>query len=169
MITLSNIDGDTLQIGIAGYQYPDPDGYHWDLNWLSVNVRWQRAEAIWQASDPCLSTEELLDLLDWFRQAQQGKQTNSSLEFMEPCLKFESLADKETPRLRVYLRHELHPGKSLALPAILQSIVTIVNQANEDGSFWLEFPLSATDILSAVMALQGMIDQFPVRIESAQN
>ena len=166
MITLSNSDGDTLQFWVSGYQYPDPDGYYWDLNWLSVNVRWQRAEAIWQASDPCLSTEELLDLREWFTCCEQAKQASESIEFMEPCLKFAWLTDANVPRLRVDLRHELYPGNTLNLPPTLQSVTKMTTDPNEDRSFWLEFPLPAINISALAMDLQAMIDQHPVRHES---
>jgi hypothetical protein len=166
MITLSNGDGDTLQFWVSGYQYPDPDGYYWDLNWLSVNVRWQRAEALWQASDPCLSTEELLALLEWIPRCEQEKPASESIEFMEPCLKFAWLTDANLPRLRVYLRYELYPGNTLNLPPTLQSVIEMPNDPKEDNSFWLEFPLSAVNISALLIGLQAMIDQHPVRHES---
>ncbi|MBM4208720.1 MAG: hypothetical protein FJ190_12235 [Gammaproteobacteria bacterium] len=165
MITLSNSDGDTLQFWVSGYQYPDPDGYYWDLNWLSVNVRWQRAEALWQASDPCLSTEELLDLLEWITRCEQEKPASESIEFMEPCLKFAWLTDANLPRLRLYLRYELYPGNTLHLPPPLQSATKLPKDPNQDRIFWLEFPLPDINLAALVLDLQAMIDQFPVRQE----
>lgn len=163
MISLSNYGGDSLQIWIDSYQFPDPGGYYWDLNWLCMNVRWQRAEAVWQASDSCLSTEELLDLFDWFKHGEQAKE---SIDFMEPCLKFSRLTENGMPKLRVYLKHELHPGKTLNLPSILQSVTKMNNDLNQENSFWLEFPLTVDNTSNLLIALQEMIDQFPVRHEN---
>lgn len=161
-MTLSNLHGDKLQLWISAYQFPDPDGYYLDLNWLSINVIWQRAEAVWQASDPCLTTEELSDLLDWFK---LGEKANESIEFMEPCLKFSWLTENDIPRLRVYLQHELNPEKTINLPRILQSVTRMTNASNDDSSFWLEFPISAVNISTLVSDLEAMVDQFPVRHE----
>jgi hypothetical protein len=167
MMTLTNFQGDTLQLWIEGYQYLDLDGYHWDLNWLSVYVRWQRGSEIWQACDPCLSTEEVLELADWFQALPTCQMTSTDITFMEPGLKFEWLVDQCL--LRIYLREELDPRRSDNLPSLLQPVITKHSVTDDPEDFYLEFPLSPVNIQTQLKALHTMAAQFPVRHERNLN
>jgi hypothetical protein len=165
MMTLSNHDGDLLQLWIGGYQYPDPDGYFWDLNWLKVNVRWQRGTEIWQASDPCLSTEELMNLQVWLSEIQSSTSEHLNIGFMEPCLQFEWEQTGSKPRLRIGLSNELDPRRSDKLPAIMQKISIPSHDDDDQCGIWLEFPASAIIIPTLVQGLAKMTAQFPARHE----
>ena len=165
MMTLSNHDGDLLQLWIGGYQYPDPDGYFWDLNWLKVNVRWQRGTEIWQASDPCLSTEELMNLQVWLSEIQSSTSEHLNIGFMESCLQFEWQQTGSTPRLRISLSNELDPRRSDKLPDIMRTPGMPSQDEDAHSGIWLEFPASAINIQNLVQALTNMTAQFPVRHE----
>lgn len=165
MLTLSNDAGDLLQIWIEDYQYPDPDGYFWDLNWLNVTVRWQRGTEIWQASDPCLSTEELLELQAWLNEIQSDTTGHSNIRFMEPCLLFEWRQVDGTPMLSICLSNELDPRRSDKLPDIMQKTGMPSHDEDAHSGIWLEFPTSAINIHNLVQALTNMSAQFPVRHE----
>ncbi|WP_054761759.1 WapI family immunity protein [Methylomonas koyamae] len=141
MLTLSNDAGDLLQIWIEDYQYPDPDGYFWDLNWLNVTVRWQRGTEIWQASDPCLSTEELLELQAWLNEIQSDTTGHSNIGFMEPCLRFEWRQVNSMPMLSICLSSELDPRRSDKLPDIMQKTGMPSHDEDAHSGYGLSFPL----------------------------
>jgi hypothetical protein len=165
MLTLSNDAGDLLQIWIEDYQYPDPDGYFWDLNWLNVTVRWQRGTEIWQASDPCLSTEELLDLQVWLNEVQSGTTERLSIDFMEPCLRFAWRPNGHSSILRIDLSNELDPRRSDKFPQIMQKSGMPSHDDDDHRGIWLEFSASAINIHNLVQTLTNMSAQFPVRHE----
>lgn len=163
MMTLTNFQGDTLQLWINGYQYPDSVMYYCDLNWLDVSIRWQRGYEIWQASDPCLTTEEVLGLLDWFKALPACPTVSTSLWPLEQTVSFEWLTGRQV--LRICLQDAFDPRHSDNLPLLLQSL-TVERSADDDSdSFFLEFPLSPEDIETQVQAIQTMAARFPVRHE----
>jgi hypothetical protein len=166
LITLSNDLGDNLAIWVEGYQYPvDQADNFWDLNWLSVTVRWQRGTTIWQASDPCLTTEELVDLRDWFEKLSDGDSLHSSLGFMEPCLSFEIAQHGNEPVLRIHLAYELDPRKSEVVPnAVAAESIKPIND-DENPGVCPDFPLRDCKIPLIIQALNKAIEQFPVRLE----
>ena len=58
-------EGTELELGIAGYQFPEERFDPWDSNWLLVAVRVRAAEGSWEVVDPCLTTWEGAELARW--------------------------------------------------------------------------------------------------------
>lgn len=166
MITLSNDLGDNLNISVEGYQYPvDQADNFWDLNWLSVTMRWQRGTNISQASDPCLTTEELVDLRDWFEKLSDGDSSDPCMSFMEPCLSFEITQRENEPVLRIHLAYELDPRKSEIVPNAVVAESIKPSQDAENSGVCLGFPLKDCKIPTIIQAITKAIEKFPVRQE----
>ncbi len=95
-----------LHINAKGYAYPTSNVTE-DLNWLDVSVSGSYNGKVFQKRDVCLRTEEISELVDWFRSI--SKSPKSTISFMEPSLSF--TVDNNQDTLSVELRYGLSPNK----------------------------------------------------------
>ena len=152
-------DGNELDIFIEDYAYTDLDAYYTDLNWLKVNVRWQNGAEIWQVSDRCLLTEDLMNFRAWLSTVLSNSEEYSHIEFFEPCLSFAYLQTDRFPLFRIYLNNELDPRSTDKLPSSMPILI------NEQDKVYLECPVSVKNIESFIDSLSISIEKFPIRQE----
>lgn len=84
---ISSASGDFLELRLDGYQFeasPRRTANDWDANWLYVSGQARWLGETWSFRDPCLTTWEARDLLDWLRSASEQQ----PLAFTEPNLAF---------------------------------------------------------------------------------
>lgn len=98
-------DGAYLRMRPLGYQFgveppEDPDELDdWD-DWLIIAGEVSTADGrTWSFNDPCLTTGEAGDLLQWLRRQIGGEQGDAPLRFTEPNLTFRALAAPSPRRL----------------------------------------------------------------------
>jgi hypothetical protein len=105
-------EGNELELGIVGYQFPHVDRDPWDSNWLVVAIRVVSGDGSWEVLDPCLTTWEAKHLVAWLVQAAAREPAAVPMAFTEPNLTFTA---KATPRsatqvqLRACFQLELRP------------------------------------------------------------
>ena len=140
-------DGQSLEIRIAGYQFP-MERREYDANWLVIEGKAVHPSGEWAFRESCLLTYEALGLPDWLDSLAHGK-ASSQEEFMEPNLRFSYLAAPAGARLRVYFELESRP---LWAPAEL----------GEDP-LWVEFPISELDLRGAATSWREQVKDYPQR------
>ena len=83
---LRGAEGNELELGIAGYQFPDDERDPWDSNWLLVSVRVLSRDGSWSVVDPCLTTWEAKRLVSWLVLAATRDPSAVPMTFTEPNL-----------------------------------------------------------------------------------
>jgi hypothetical protein len=102
--------GDSFELSIQGYQFPDIDHDEWDSNWLMVRVCASAHGWSWTATDPSMLTFELAWLAKWADHAADQPNTAEEVPFMEQNLRFEACGSRdEKIRLIVHFDLELRP------------------------------------------------------------
>jgi hypothetical protein len=96
-------EGNELELGIVGYQFPDEQRDPWDSNWLLVSVRVLAPEGSWDVVDPCLTTWEAKGLVAWLVAAAAREPSSVPMTFTEPNLTVTALSRPTAP-LRVHVR-----------------------------------------------------------------
>lgn len=139
--------GVSLEIGIAGYQFPQATEY-WDANWLMVSGTLTHPRGAWAFVDPCLTTSELDELASWLDRVARGTPDQPCIHFMEPCLEF-CCAKEPDSAIEVRLAHE-------CAPPWLGS-----EERGEDVV--LRFPLAMNDPGPLARVAREFLKQFPLR------
>jgi hypothetical protein len=100
---LTGREGNELEVGIVGYQFPDEGRDPWDSNWLLVSVRVLSPEGSWEVVDPCLTTWEAKRLVSWLIHAAARDPSTVDMAFTEPNLTVTARSRSSAP-LRVHVR-----------------------------------------------------------------
>ena len=148
---LSNSSGESMQLRIKGYEFPNAIGDYYDANWLSIEIAVTHRDRYWTATDPCLLTYEVEQLAIWFTRIATKVEAASVQKFLEPNLKL-CIIDtiSNTKNLRVFFELEFRPHW---LP--------FKHGIEED--LWLDFPLTELDLQEAANALRQEISLYPPR------
>ncbi|MGI8810763.1 MAG: WapI family immunity protein [Acidimicrobiales bacterium] len=96
-------EGNELEVGLVGYQFPEEERDPWDSNWLRVAVRVLAPEGSWEVIDPCLTTWEAKRLVSYLIHAAAHDPAARPLAFTEPNLTVTARSRTSAP-LRVHLR-----------------------------------------------------------------
>ena len=150
-ITLTNNQGISLELWIAGYQFPEITD-DWDANWLMVAGEVRHPRGAWSFIDPCLTTTELGSLVAWLELVVRGESAQSPLHPMEQCLQFHHVLGPD-PDIEVRLAHGCAPPWS--------------KTEGSDEDVALRFPLTASNAEEWIQAGRELQRQFPER-ESAE-
>jgi hypothetical protein len=109
---LEGREGNELELGIVGYQFPDVEHDPWDSNWLLVAVRVLSEDGSWEVVDPCLTTWEAKHLVAWLVQAAARDPLAAPMTFTEPNLTLTAEAGPESAmrvQVRACFQLELRP------------------------------------------------------------
>ncbi|MDQ2826992.1 MAG: hypothetical protein M3Y04_08545 [Actinomycetota bacterium] len=96
-------EGNELEVGVVGYQFPDEHRDPWDSNWLLVSVRVLAPEGSWEVVDPCLTTWEAKRLVSWLIHAAARDPSTVPMAFTEPNLTVTARSRTSAP-MRVQVR-----------------------------------------------------------------
>jgi hypothetical protein len=139
-------DGSFLELMAAGYQFPHLEGVPYDSNWLIIAGRAALAGREWRFRDPCLLTNEVSRLADWFEARSKDASNDSEIGFIEPNLEFRW----RQGALQVNLRLE-------CLPSWAPKYST--------EEFYLRFSASPDELASAASSLRADLLKYPTRPE----
>jgi hypothetical protein len=103
VMLLRGREGNELEVGLVGYQFPDEERDPWDSNWLLVSVRVLAPEGSWDVVDPCLTTWEAKRLVSYLIHAAGHDPAARPMTFTEPNLTVTARSRTSAP-LRVHLR-----------------------------------------------------------------
>lgn len=111
-VLLAGLEGNELELGIVGYQFPEERTDPWDSNWLLVSLRVVSAEGTWEVVDPCLTTWEAKHLVRWLVATAARAPDGATLTFAEPNVTMvarPNLRDAARVLLRACFELELRP------------------------------------------------------------
>jgi sugar lactone lactonase YvrE len=111
---LRGIDAQSVELHIAGYQFPDLAAVEYDSNWLTIEGQVRHPRGRWSFRDPCLLTSEVSRLATWLDALAQGKPESDEIGFIEPNLSFRVVRSAAFAVLRVYFELEARPYLSAA-------------------------------------------------------
>jgi hypothetical protein len=143
-------DGQSIELVITGYQFPDRQTEEYDSNWLQIEGRVQHPNGGWTFRDPCLLTYEVASLADWLDRVGSGSDAKSSIGFLEPNLSLELLTSSPHLSIRVYFHLESRP------PWAPRGHV-------DDDDVWVEIPVAELDFRRASQSLRDQLRRFPQR------
>ena len=141
---LTNNRGTSLEFRAIGYQFPQPMRDQYDSNWLMIGGRIEKDGAAWQFQDPCLLTDELLSLAEWFESRVRDAISNSEISFVEPNLYFKWTHGI----LRVDLEQECRPPWA---------------PFDKVDEFYITLSPSPEEMTDAARALREDLENFPIR------
>jgi len=138
-------DGTSLELNVVGYQFPQLVGVPYDSNWLIIAGHVALGGREWKFRDPCLLTNEVLALAEWF-EARSKASNDDEFGFIEPNLSFKWRQGV----LQVHLDLESRPS-----------------WASEDNTeeFYLRFSPSLDELTSAASSLRADLIKYPIRPE----
>jgi len=142
-------DGQSLELRILGYQFPDLETEDYDSNWLNIEGKVAHVRGSWQFCDPCLLTYEASELADWL-DALASDPCSGTLTFIEPNLSFRSLESPAGTRLRVYFELEARPPWAPF-------------DVGDEGQCWIDLPVSTSELRLAGAALRDQLTVYPQR------
>ena len=98
----------SFEMKIIGYQYNDPEEVSGlDSRWLRQHFKVSFQEKDWQWTSASLFFEEVPQLIDWLRAIANSQDVKSSIDFLEPDIRFELVAtDKSLATVRVCLARD---------------------------------------------------------------
>lgn len=108
----------SIELRPVGYQFPDyPNAggeWDWDANWLMIRGEVQDGDVTWHFVDPCLTTRDAREVLEWMMAVADGRPPSRHLAFLEPNLQFEVMSWTEREiALAVFFAQESSPPGSV--------------------------------------------------------
>ena len=143
-------DGQSMELTIQGYQFPEHATAKYDSNWLIVAVEVSNPRGAWRASDPCLLTYEVARLAEWLEAVAEGGEPSPQVGFIEPNLEFHVVQRKGGRVLRVLFGLELRPTWA-------QSDLEWAEEVS------VEFPIGDLDLQEAAQDLRQQLRRYPQR------
>ena len=139
-------DGTSIELTVVGYQFQQFVGVPYDSNWLIIAGRVTLAGREWKFRDPCLLTNEVLALADWFQARSRAPNDNGEIGFIEPNLRFKWRQGV----LQVNLDLESRPWST-----------------SEDNTeeFYLRFSPTPDELASVASSLRADLLKYPMRPE----
>lgn len=144
----NGIDNQIVEFKITNYEFPDAKFGDWDGNWLLIYLNVKSNVGYWQTIDPSLTTWEMKELIDWFKDLSNNKKPkNKCLDFTEPNLSFEHIGYNQNKCL-IRLRFELESRPQ---------------SADDDKDYFVDFEYNANEIKQVIIDLTNEINNFPER------
>jgi hypothetical protein len=144
---LNSSNGNSFQLKIVGYEFPDIKDDYYDSNWLMIQIDVTSNENTWRATFPALITFEVEELADWLSSIDSIKDDPGSRGFIEPCLDFQfSTRPDELQFLNVFCMNEMSPN------------------GQPGNTSEIEFPVSEINLSQAAKDLRLELQKFPQRV-----
>lgn len=150
---LRGSDGTSVEIEIAGYQFPEAVEEEYDSNWLMVRLSASLPQGSWTVTDPFLLTYEVARLADWLDTVAQGSETTSEIGFIEPSVWFQVVRPTTGQDcLRIYFDLECRPPWAYKREA-------------DSNDVFAEFALSDINLRQAAESLRAQLSVYPQRTD----
>jgi hypothetical protein len=105
-------EGSSFTLSIMGYQFPDLVSGNPSTNWLFAKIIINIPPQSFTIIDPCLETEDIDKMIEWFQQLREGDYHVVWCTFTEPIIVFEVFESSEhVMNLRIEIRKEYHFAK----------------------------------------------------------
>jgi hypothetical protein len=149
---LSGINGETFELKVLGYQFPELETAEYDSDWLRILIAAETPQGRrWSATDPSILTYELRELADWLARLGSTEPCAPELDFTEPNLSFQVIREGASEQvLRVFFELELRPGWAARATA-------------PEEDLWLDFPIEPGMLGAAATSLREQLARYPER------
>lgn len=142
-------DNQTVELKITNYQFPKSLDRDWDGNWLNIYIKVDSKVGKWQTIDPSLTTWEVQELIDWFKDLSNDlKPKWIDMEFTEPNLSFYLLNDFKSKRKQIRIKFDLECRPKSAI---------------EDKEYCVDFELDNSDLKKISSDLIAELKKYPIR------
>ena len=148
---ITNPAGDSFELNILGYEFPEIPDNPEDANWLLIEIRINSGESAWKAIHPCLTTDEVDQLATWLKNIRKNILPESICAFIEPNLEFQ-LVENEAGKqyLRIFFALEFQPAEESSDIAGM-------------GDLWMDFDLDSLDPAALAHELRSELQKYPPR------
>ena len=142
-------NGQTVELRITNYQFPNNNEGDWDGNWLHIYLKVDSKCGKWQTIDPSLTTWEVQELINWFNNLSDNRDVQYRVMlFTEPNLSFElhNLPSDKEKKISIKFNLESRP-----------------KSASEDKEYFVDI-LAANDELKRIAdELKDELERYPER------
>ena len=145
-------DGQSVELRVVGYQFPDLAEAEYDSNWLRIEGNVIHPRGQWSFRDPCLLTYEVSRLADWLDAVARNDPSADEIGFIEPNLSFRVIRSDASTLLCVYFELESRPTWAEARAAGANDI-------------WVQFPVDELALRQAARSLRQQLTAYPQRTE----
>lgn len=143
------LDNQTVELKITNYQFPKSLDRDWDGNWLNIYIKVDSKVGKWQTIDPSLTTWEVQELIDWFKDLSNDlKPKWIDMEFTEPNLSFYLLNDFKSKKKQIRIKFDLECRPKSAI---------------EDKEYCVDFELDNSDLKKISSDLIAELKKYPIR------
>lgn len=146
---INAIDNQTVEIRITNYQFPSSLDRDWDGNWLNIFLKVESKVGNWQTIDPALTTWEVQELIDWFRDlSKNNKPKWIDMEFTEP-------------NLSLYLQNDYND--LVKLIRIKFNLEFRPKSASDDKEYFVDFETDNNKLKRIAIDLETELKRYPIR------
>jgi hypothetical protein len=150
-VLLIGENGGRFELAILGYQFPAIVDDDWDSNWLNIRIHVETERGGWSATDPSLTTADVIRLADWLEAIAEAKGQESEVDFIEPNLSFGLHAESaDEVTLRIWFELESRP------PWAPSSVAG-------ERDVWIDLNVRRGDTRRAAAELRAQLQEFPPR------
>jgi hypothetical protein len=151
-MVFEGVDSQFVEFRIINYEFPNHIDGDWDSNWLSIYLNVKSSRTHWQTINACLTTWEVLMLINWFEKLSDNLDVDSfNVNFTEPNLSFTLLndVDAEYKMIRIYFDLESSPQ-------------------DQNSNWFVDIYANNSDLKVIVIGLQSELSKFPERVNTCR-
>ena len=161
-------NGWSFGLRIDDFQFHGDDLKRWDREWLSVSLEITTPERSWRWADPALRFPEAKNLSKWFSAVAAGEAAPKTVDFVEPVIAFELIAETEdTVTVRIHLHPHDRPMRNQEFRQNLhQSALPMSNPPSPDWmrkTLYRDFTTTRDELQMAAQSLLYDLRQLPTR------
>ena len=144
---IKGIDNQSLELNVVNYQFPENLSNKHDANWLDIEIKVDSKFGKWQTVDPSLLTFDVVKIIKFLKEVNNGSIDEKALYFLEPNLaihyqgNFNGLA-----RLRFCFNAEFKPVG-----------------AADSKDYYLDADFNEQQILNLLSNFEEVLENFPIR------
>lgn len=141
------VNNQSVELRITNYEFPKITNCEYDSNWLLIYLNVKSDCGNWKTSHPSLLTGDVKRIIRWFNELSENKQTENSLDFLEPNIAFELLeygADKK--RIKIFFDLESRPQNT-----------------DDKKEYFVDCEMNNSTLKKIAADLQKEVEPFPAR------
>lgn len=148
-MVLKGLNNQTVELKITNYQFPESLDRDLDGNWLNIYLKVDSVQGKWQTVDPSLTTWEVQDLIDWFKDLScDSKPKWNNTEFIEPNISFHLLNDFKLSNKKIRIKFNLESRP---------------NSAKDDNDYYVDFVVDNMELRRIASELTTELEKYPLR------
>jgi hypothetical protein len=148
-MVIKGLNNQTVELKITNYQFPESLDRDLDGNWLNIYLKVDSVQGKWQTVDPSLTTWEVQDLIDWFKDLSCDSNPKwNNTEFTEPNISFHLLNDFKLSNKKIRIKFNLESRP---------------NSAKDDNDYYVDFVVDNMELRRIASELTTELEKYPLR------